>query len=704
MTIENRAQSQQPQAIGGERLRAIHYLQKRLGPAQGSASGERLRVSGLRTFYSQMANPTLDFLESVSSSLVAMPYRNLEQLRWACYEAGENPTRYFERRGIIIDGSERISAGIWNAGELVDDISHFYNSDTGKLMYGGELDSKAFADRAFEMIQIRNGDRKIRIMGEQVKTEPDLQRRHKMGLKLKRQVLDHITKFPFSFQRRHSNEEMEPTWENLTTYSGYHTELRPKSGGSHSGYSVIPGAVMAAESAITRLQIEKRLAKLPSKAQDRFEQLRFQYGAKSANLILLSELVDQINRAKGRDFDSRLAVPAFRVVPVDSYKAWREGKLLDGDLQPYYDWASNLPKERIWGSDEEMKADYIVRSSAVFSEDGANITGAGIYESVRVFGGATFQEFRDTVAKVYESVNSPRALAYRAQHEIDEEEMGLLIQKYITPDTHFMHNQSEQGYMNSRLAGVPEFMEIVTETSRNFVRRKAVDFTLGMRVGRNEDAFDDVHHFPPDQFKIRPTLPIKVAQLTSIIERIWGGDIQVEFVVDGFDVNFVQVRELPEDTFSQVPEVKFPDETAIHTGASIGTSDLDLPVLDDEADNSEETGAVVFPSNFMFSMDDNSYRLPKAGVVIIADTNSEGRNGHIQTLCAERGLVCVFPGEYEEDKPTLRYHELSRMKRVRVVSNGIEARLYEGKQENDIKAEEQDEVILFDRSEQFRNE
>lgn len=704
MTLENRAQSEQPQIIGGNRLRAIHYLQRRLDAAQSSPASERLRVLGLRNFYSQMVNPTLDFLGSVSSSLVAVPYRNLEQLRWATYEAGENPTRYFERRGLVIDDPERVLAGISNAGELIDDIAHFYDYDTGKLTYGGELDPKAFADRAFEMIQIRNGDRKIRRMAEQVKAEPDLQRRHQMGLKLKRQVLDHITKFPFSFQRRHSNEEMEPTWENLTGYSGWHTELRPKSGGSSSGYSEIPGAVMAAEAAITRYQIEKRLAKLPQKDQDRFEQLRLQFGVKAANLILLSELVGHINKAKGRDFDSRLAVPAFRIVPVDSYRAWREGKLLDGDLQPYYDWAGNLPKERIWGSNEEMKADYIVRSSAVFSEDGANITGAGIYESVRVFGGATFQEFRDAVTKVYESVNSPRALAYRTQQGIAEEEMGLLIQKYITPDTRFMHNQSEQGYMNSRLAGVPELMEIVTETSRNFVRRKAVDFTLGMRVGRNEDAFDDVHHFPPDQFKIRPTLPIKVAQLTSIVERIWGKDIQVEFVVDGFDVNFVQVRELPENTFTQTPEVKFPDEQAIHTGYSIGTGDLELPVLDDEEDNSEETGVVVFPSNFMFSMGDNSYRLPKAGVVIIADTNSEGRNGHIQTLCAERGLVCIFPGEYEEDKPTLRYPELSRMKRVRVVSNGIEARVYNGKQENDKEVEEQDEVILFDRSEQFRDE
>lgn len=683
MTQERREQSQLPQLISGERLRALQYLQKRLDPSQASAGNERLRTSGLRNFYSQMANPTLDFLESVSSSLVAMPYRNLEQLRFTTYEAGENPTRFFAKRGIVIGNPERLLAGTGNAEELIDNIARRYDYDTGQLRYGGELNPRAVAESTFEMIQIRNGDRKIRKMAEQIKSEPDLQRRHQMGLKLKRQVLGHIKKHPFTFHREYSDEAIEPTWENLTGYSRLYTELRPKSGDSISGFSEIPGAVMTAESAITRYQIEKRLAKLPSKDHDRFEQLRLQYGAKAANLILLSELVGNINLATKNHFDMELAVPDFQTVPVEFYRAWGEGRLTNDKLRPYFEWANELREKKRW-DEEEQNADYIVRSSAVFSEDGANITGAGIYESVRVYGGATFQEFKDAVGKVYESVDSPRAQAYRAQHGIDKEEMGLLIQKYITPDTHFMHNQSEQGYMNSRLAGVPQLMEIVTETSRNFVRRKELDFVLGMRTGRDRDAFEDVHHFPPDQFKIRPTLPIKVAQLTFIVEKIWGKDIQVEFVVDGFDVNFVQVRELPESTFAQIPEVQFPDEPAIHSGASIGTGNIELPVLDNEEDNSEKAGVVIFPSNFMFSTGYNSYRLPKEGAVIISDINFEGKNGHIQTLCAEKGLVCVFPGEYEEDKPTLKYHELLRLSRVRIVSNGIEARVYQvpGEQED----------------------
>ena len=44
------------------------------------------------------------------------------------------------------------------------------------------------------------------------------------------------------------------------------------------------------------------------------------------------------------------------------------------------------------------------------------------------------------------------------------------------------------------------------------------------------------------------------------------------------------------------------------------------------------------------------------------------------------------------------------MKKVRVVSNGIEARVYNGQPENNNELNEQNEVVLFDRSEQFRDE
>lgn len=66
--------------------------------------------------------------------------------------------------------------------------------------------------------------------------------------------------------------------------------------------------------------------------------------------------------------------------------------------------------------------------------------------------------------------------------------------------------------------------------------------------------------------------------------------------------------------------------------------------------------------------------LPESGAVIITDP--EGHNGHIQTLCAEAGLICVYPSYGQHDK-TLTYLELLDRKRIRVVSDGIEGRVYE---------------------------
>lgn len=349
------------------------------------------------------------------------------------------------------------------------------------------------------------------------------------------------------------------------------------------------------------------------------------------------------------------------------------GNLSDADLLSYYDWASHLIDDSRWWRDEEHPVDYIVRSSAVFSEDGEKATGAGVYDSVRVYGGSEFKDFKDAVVKVYESTESPQARAYRAQYGIDKEEMGLIIQKYAVSDRHSLYGQSNEGYVNSRLPGTPQLYEVVTGTSRNFIRRDELDFFIALDADHHDDAFRKAHHFRPDIYKVDEHLPVRITQIANAIEKLWGGDIQMEFVYDGPIINVVQVRELPQSAQPEV-EIQFPSQPAVHTGAAVGFGDIDLQVLDNGADNSEKTGVVVFPSNEMFSMGNNSYHLPKEGAVII--TRLGGYNGHIQTLCAERGLICIFPDINSYDEESLNYGQLTRLGRVRVVSNGIEGRLY----------------------------
>lgn len=73
----------------------------------------------------------------------------------------------------------------------------------------------------------------------------------------------------------------------------------------------------------------------------------------------------------------------------------------------------------------------IIRSSAVFSEDNDQTTGAGIYHSEPLLGKYTFKDFCTAIEKVYISCDSENALLYRQKNNIGDEKMGISIQKYI---------------------------------------------------------------------------------------------------------------------------------------------------------------------------------------------------------------------------------------------------------------------------------
>jgi hypothetical protein len=679
MASERRVHYRSSIAAERERAHILQFLQADLSQTQAGNEDERLRVLGLSKFYLQMANPSLEFLEAVSGSLVKMPFGHLRELRSAANSAADNPKQFFGKHEVEIEDFERLSDGVSHSRELLDNIVHRYDYETGEISWGGPIDPKVLAESTYQRIQIRTGERQIGNTVEQVRNEQDLRKRYRKGLKLKKQVLDYVNGFPFTFFDSYDREEqVPPTWANLSRGSRLSVQLDTM-GGTSVGNFGVSEAVSIAQAAISRYAFEKKLKKLPTLDQNKFDQLRFRFGAKAANLMILSENVGEINNLRKNFLSGDIVVPEFKVVSVDSFRAWREGKLLDIDLRPYFEWASGLKENDAWWAEDKRNANYIVRSSAVFSEDGATVTGAGIYESVWVGRGSTFSEFKDAVTKVYESVDSPKAIAYRTEHGIEQEEMGLVVQKFITPRVDKISNKSSEGYINSRLTGVPSLIELVTGTSRNFINREALDFFLALDPHDQEGAFRRVHHFRPDLYKVNADLVINVAQYTSAIERIWNRDVQCEFVVDGSSYYFVQVRELPPTFSSQGLEVQFPEETPIYSGASVGVGDVELSILDSHDDNSDKVGAAIFIGNYGWTNKENDYRLPKEGAVIIY--NSDGTNGHIQTICAEKGLICVFPDANEDENSAPYYSDLEKLKRVRIVSNGIEARVYE-KQED----------------------
>lgn len=76
MTQERRTQFTPPQVVDSELLQARQNILKRVDPFQEGPEGERLRAIGLSNLYAQMADPSVEFLEAVTSGLASLPFDN----------------------------------------------------------------------------------------------------------------------------------------------------------------------------------------------------------------------------------------------------------------------------------------------------------------------------------------------------------------------------------------------------------------------------------------------------------------------------------------------------------------------------------------------------------------------------------------------------------------------------------------------------
>lgn len=641
------------------------------------ADTKKLLPFGLKEYFLEMADPSIELLEKTATDIMGLSHDSFQDIsrsvNTAVYES--ELKKSLLALNVPQDEAGKIYEGAMNVYDILEYIylKSVFNFDTEE--YSRKIDPQRAAKAVLERIQVKKGERILRENIESLQNEPDLKNRARLAEKLKDKIMDFITTFNVTFapRRAKEGETFEPTWENITQSFWWESEVHILDS-SYESFT-LRHAIMTAHAATKRLPFEQKVDKLPQFDQKEFDELRLKYGAKAASLMILRQLSEPINKLFDRYSLMKFQVPEFVTVPVDLYDAWKNGKDIDEELMQYYEWAHGLKGDKHWREDPDTPADYIVRSSAVFSEDGEHMTGAGIYESVRVPSDASFNEFKESVFSVYRSTESVTARAYRGQRGVEQEKMGLVIQKFKIPEKQLSFKEKSQvGYVNSRLFGVPDLIEITTTTSRNFIKRDELDALLALGYDLNKDTFASVHHFPPDHFVTTDRLLVKISQLALVVEKIWGKEIQMEFVVDLEKVSVVQVRMLPESSLKPSKEIQFPDGEEIHGGSAIGLGDMELEVLNDRDWNNHKRGVVVYPDNEQFSMRQNNDGLPREGAVIVARTG--GRSGHIQTLCAEKGLVCIYPDVNDFSKPTLRYSQLADLRKVRVVSNGIEGRVY----------------------------
>ncbi len=353
-------------------------------------------------------------------------------------------------------------------------------------------------------------------------------------------------------------------------------------------------------------------------------------------------------------------IPPFTIIPVDIYLRWKSGENILKYLLPYYEEYEKNYKDK----------EAIVRSSAVFSEDNENSTGAGIYDSIVIPKNTSKVDFVRAILSVYKSTDAESAKKYRQEKKVaHEERMGIVIQEHI-PYTDYT-----KGYINTIMLNQPTLMDIGYDNGL----RPVIDRSLLSKKYHLEDRETNIFHYQFDMKRKSSYTIAELAELAYKLETYFRFPLQIEFIEphelsrgNSSGTFVLQTRFLPKN-FGEKVDILFPeDKTSILEGMSLGAMDQELEILDANDNNNDKEGVVIFRESEYASMAGKKIILdsfPKKGAVIVM-LASRTHGGHIETLCAEKGIVLVF-------NTTKANWDIFDKKKVRVVSDGLEARIYD---------------------------
>jgi hypothetical protein len=414
---------------------------------------------------------------------------------------------------------------------------------------------------------------------------------------------------------------------------------------------------------------------------------RLRFGAKGANLLMISRLLSKFITGKFGLIVYGISIPTFELIDTNTYQSWKNQCDISEKLRTVYESFCGKP--------------IMIRSSAVYSEDGENLTGAGIYLSVPLEQGATFEQFCEAVENVYASCEADGARMYRQENGIERELMGLVVQERIedpmlgcidSSRPYSAHTSSLKSYgLRQRYIFDSKKLDHCIFTNNTFYVFKNASW-LSLEFEDGQLYYSEIIAFG------------------RILEKLYGQPVQIEFSENPVsdyhhDMCLLQVRPLPLKMFG-VPKIKFPaDIEHIYECWAEGTCDEVLDVLEFDQKNTDKNGLVVFNSSWEGSINYYSLRaaMPKQGAVMILVPSTPDR-GHIETLALEKGLTILFhreemPEDYSDDSPVKQTTDYLRKdirnlfdepyvrlmglcgsfaghKKVRIVANGKVARIY----------------------------
>ncbi|MEK7621492.1 MAG: PEP/pyruvate-binding domain-containing protein [Patescibacteria group bacterium] len=430
---------------------------------------------------------------------------------------------------------------------------------------------------------------------------------------------------------------------------------------------------------------------------------REKHGAKAANLEAVGGIIDEVATEIGT---GELIVPEFIALSSDTFDSWKYKRPQTGELYEAYKWMKQVGLDSRW----------MVRSSAVLSEDDGDHMAAGVYESVMLPRNFTSAGFFKAVKQVYESTDSEAAKNYMQSIGIDpdDEKMGIVLQKVPEGVEQFITcNTVIPGNTNLSTAHT----ELARDRVEDIIRLRDANLTFSKKglenlidEGRRPHVSDPVAEmfFVPPDFRILGVYEVGSvtysAMASTSLARHFDKDIQTEIVSTETGLNIVQARPLPESMVYDEEFCGFPDEghpvyagraNKVMNGVTAICEQKErhdftftaMTALDDIAESTPELNQLIaFDGSFarhgllddlnsMISMLNDEARSKLVFLVARAAEGSitGGSGGHLETFFSEIGIPCVF---YDPKITEYTHTQFVPQGKVRIYSNGVEARIY----------------------------
>ncbi len=277
--------------------------------------------------------------------------------------------------------------------------------------------------------------------------------------------------------------------------------------------------------------------------------------------------------------DLGLPVPDFLVITYENFKETISLKQKDGDAKKVSEALLNykLPSadlekiQQILVQWDFPKNPVVVRSS-VLDEDGSKNAFPGVMDSFLNI--STFKDLEEAIGKCAASAWSPRAMAYRKQHELGlEPKPAVIIQQQIDPDasgvvfTTFPEYPQEMaihavyGFGEGLMQGTAEgdefyFLKSNGNLHRQNIATKATALRRSVAAGLQPQALElEEQESPCMEILVLE----KLYSLAQAAERSVGYPLDIEFAVKGDELYFLQARPVTQE----IPEIVVFDNSNI---------------------------------------------------------------------------------------------------------------------------------------------